>query len=79
MSPREVPLCSSLVSVLWTKGIPLLNCKHFGKSGQLGLGVQVRAFHTSAWEAEVGGSLWVQGQPGQQSKFQTGQGYIARP
>ena len=33
------------------------------------------AFNPSTWEAEAGGSLRVQGQPGLQSKFQDSWGY----
>jgi hypothetical protein len=32
-------------------------------------------FNFSTWEAEVGGSLGVRGQPGLQSEFQDSQGY----
>ena len=32
--------------------------------------VTAHTFSRSSWEAEVGGSLWVWGQPGLQSKFQ---------
>jgi hypothetical protein len=37
------------------------------------------AFYPSTQEAEVGGSLRIQGQPGLQSEFQLGQGYIEKP
>jgi hypothetical protein len=35
-------------------------------------------FNPSTWEAEAGGSLWVWGQPGLQSKFQDSQGYNSK-
>ena len=35
----------------------------------------VHAFNPSTREAKADGSLWVQGQPGLQSKFQDNQGY----
>ena len=38
-----------------------------------------QAFNPSTWEAEIGGSLWVWGQPGLQSKFQDSQGYTEKP
>ena len=36
-------------------------------------------FHLSAWEAEVGGSLWIQGQPGLQGELQASLGYTMKP
>ena len=45
-----------------------------------GLGMVVKSFNPSTQEAEAGGSLWVQGQPGLQSEFQDSQGcYIEKP
>jgi hypothetical protein len=40
---------------------------------------EAHAFDPSTLEAEAGGFLWVQGQPGLQSKFQDSQGYIKKP
>jgi hypothetical protein len=37
------------------------------------------AFNPSTWEAEVGRSLCVRGQPGLQSEFQDSQGYTMKP
>jgi hypothetical protein len=45
-----------------------------------GWAVVAHAFNLSTWEAEVSGSLWVQGQPGLHIKFQNSQGYyIEKP
>ena len=41
--------------------------------------VVVHVFDPSTQEAEAGGSLCVQGQPGLHREFQDGQGYIVRP
>jgi hypothetical protein len=41
--------------------------------------VVAHAFSSSAQEAEAGGSLRVQGQPGLQSEFQDSQGYTEKP
>jgi len=41
--------------------------------------VVVHAFNPSAQEAEVGASMWVQGQPGLQTEFRDSQGYIEKP
>lgn len=38
------------------------------------LGVVVHTFNPSPWEAEAGTPLWIQSQPGQQSKLQDSQG-----
>ena len=38
----------------------------------------MHSFNPSTLEAEAGGSLWVQGQPGLQNEFQNSQGYIAK-
>jgi hypothetical protein len=42
-------------------------------------GSVVHTFNSSTPEAEAGGSLWVQGQPGLQSEFQDSYNYIERP
>jgi hypothetical protein len=39
----------------------------------------VHAFNPSTWEAEAGGSLWIQDQPVLQSKFQDSQSYTEIP
>ena len=39
----------------------------------------VHTFNLSTWEAEAGGSLWIQGQPGLQSEFQDSQGCTEKP
>ena len=39
----------------------------------------VHAFNPNTYEAEVGGFLWVRGQPGLHSKFQNSQDYIEKP
>ena len=36
------------------------------------------SFNSSTWEAETGGSLWVQDQPGLHREFQDSQGYVER-
>jgi hypothetical protein len=36
-------------------------------------------FKPSTQEADTGGSLWVQGQPGLQIEFQYSQGYTEKP
>jgi hypothetical protein len=42
--------------------------------------VVVHTFNPSTQEAETGGSLWVQGQPGLQSESRTARaGYIEKP
>ena len=38
----------------------------------------VHAFNPSIQDAETGGSLWVQGQPGLQSQFQDSPGYTKK-
>ena len=43
------------------------------------LGVVVHAFSPSTREAEAGGSLRVQGQPGLHSEFQDSLGYTEKP
>jgi hypothetical protein len=40
--------------------------------------VTVHTFNPRTWEAEAGGSLWVQGQPGLQNEFQDRQGYTEK-
>jgi hypothetical protein len=40
--------------------------------------VVVQAFSPSSQKAEAGGSTWVQGQSGLQSKFQDSQGYTEK-
>jgi hypothetical protein len=39
----------------------------------------VYAFNSSTQDGEAGGSLWVQGLPGLESKFQDSQGYTEKP
>ena len=39
----------------------------------------VYVFNPSTWEADAGVSLFVQSQPGLQSKFQNSQGYTEKP
>jgi len=41
--------------------------------------VVAQAFNTSIREAEAGGALWVQGQPGLHSEFQDSQSYKVSP
>jgi hypothetical protein len=41
--------------------------------------MKLHAFNKNTQEAEVGGSLWVQGQPGRPNKFQSSQGYKRNP
>lgn len=44
-----------------------------------GLGMVAHVCHPSTWEAEVGESLQVQGQPGLHSEFKASLTYIKRP
>ena len=37
------------------------------------------AFNPNTREVEAGGSLWIQGQPSLQTKFQDSQGYRVKP
>jgi hypothetical protein len=41
--------------------------------------VVAHTFNPSTWEAEAGGFLSFQGQPGLQSEFQDSQGYTEKP
>jgi hypothetical protein len=49
------------------------------KMNKVDLSVVAHNFTPNTWEAEAGRSLWVWGQPGQQSKFKDNQGYIEKP